>query len=211
MNESGGQPVGVLVVVEGSSFSSALVQVLKNCAPFPLKAAVTNSLIHALEHLQEDDANVDVVLIDAEMANYASGVSIRKVREITSTPTVAFARGLTRDVDEQMRKYGADVVLSRDVLDPMTLIQELQRLMERHPAGKRNSPLQSGGPVASRDSLKTEAEENDVDTIAMQVWLDGACRLQEFLADQHQPSEAQTKRLRKLLGKPKRGDEPRIQ
>ncbi len=90
MNESGENPVGVLVVVEGVGFTNALLQVLKNCSPFPLKAAVTNSLIHALEHLQEDDGQIDVVLIDAEMANYAPGVPIRKVREITSKPTIAF-------------------------------------------------------------------------------------------------------------------------
>jgi CheY-like chemotaxis protein len=210
MNESDVDPVAVLVVVEGSGFSSALVQVLKNCAPFPLKAAVTNSLIHALEHLQEDDSDVDVVLIDAEMANYASGVSIRKVREITSTPTVAFARGLTRDVDEQMRGFGADVVLSRDVLDPMTLIQELQKLMEHHPSGKRSNPLPDSGRLASRNSLETVPEETDPDTLATQIWLDGACRLQEVLSEQRQPSEPQRKRLRKLLGKPKsRGEEPR--
>jgi hypothetical protein len=210
MNESGVNPVGVLVVVEGSGFTSALVQVLKNCAPFPLKAAVTNSLIHALEHLQDDDAAVDVVLIDADMANYASGVSIRKVREITSTPTVAFARGLTRDVDEQMRGYGADVVLSRDVLDPMTLIQELQKLMENHPSGKRSGPLPDSGRLANLNSPTGEAEETDPDALATQIWLDGACRLQEVLSDQRQPSEPQRKRLRKLLGKPKnRGDEPR--
>ncbi len=108
---------------------------------------------------------------------------------------------LTRDVDEQMRNHGADVVLSRDVFDPMTLILELQKLMEKHPVGKRHNPLSESGRLASRSSLTREAEEADSEAIATQIWLDGACRLKEVLTEQRTPSEPQRKKLRKLLGK----------
>jgi hypothetical protein len=165
-----------------------------------VQLSVTNSLENALSFLSTGD--VDIALVDATFGRPASVVSIVKIRELTITPTIVFTMTLTRDVDEQLRNLGADAVLSRDQLDPITLIETVQRVLEQsyHRKFSRPTTMSSGRAIGREVIVSDEAHEC---ISAFKAWIVGADRLKQVLSERIILPENHRKKLRKLLCKHK--------
>ena len=127
MSESDIQPVAILVAVNGPAFADALLQVLRTCALFPLKASVTSSLTYAMEHLRSGE--VELLLIDSKFEERSDIESIELVRSTSTVPTIVFSRGVTRGMEEHLKRLGAQAVLSRESLDPLTLIETVESVL----------------------------------------------------------------------------------
>lgn len=198
MSESDFDSVAILVAVANADFAAALVQVLRNCAPFPVKAAVTNSLQQGLVYLDTND--VDIVLLEAFLPDCRGNAAVTKLRQKSNVPTIVFARKLTSEVEEQMKNFGANAVLSRDKLDPVSLVTTMQTVLEQrtrtNPQRKHSSRGHGGKSDREPTALTSSAyalESKDI--------LVGVSRLQEMLSGQKAPAMPQKRLLRKLLGK----------
>jgi CheY-like chemotaxis protein len=198
MTQSDLDSAAILVVVDTPNFAGAIVQVLRNCAPFPIRAAVTNSLDQALSFLKT--TQVDLILIDAFLPDSMGASSLCKLRQQSSIPAIAFARSPNEDVEDYLLKCGAQAVLPRDSFDAMMLIGAVQQtignLQVERPAMHAINEY-----AAERRVISHTADGNDSASIVLRNHIAGVARLQEILASQKRPSAPQLEKLRKLLGK----------
>ena len=190
--------VAILVAVANVDFAAALVKVLRTCAPFPIQAAVTNSLLQALVYLDTND--VDIVLLKHFLPDCRGNAAVTKLRQKSGVCTIVFARKLTREVEEQMKEFGADAVLSRDKLDPIIFVDTVKTVLEQR---ARVNPQRKHTDHALS---KTVIESNP--RTAHLLWTartfssaSRGCR-RYCPGRQKAPATPQKKMLRKLLGKP---------
>ena len=127
MSDSDVRPVEILVAVNGTAFADAVLQVLRSCALFPFKASVTSSLTNAMEHIRSGE--VELLLIDSKFEERSDIESIELVRSASTVATIVFSRGVTRAMEEHLKKFGAQAVLSRESLDPLTLIETVESVL----------------------------------------------------------------------------------
>jgi DNA-binding NarL/FixJ family response regulator len=198
MTQSDLDSAAILVVVDTPNFAGAIVQVLRNCAPFPIRAAVTNSLEQALTFLKT--TQVDLILIDAFLPDSMGASSLCKLRQQTSTPAIAFARSPNEDVEHYLLKCGAQAVLPRDSFDAMMLIRAVQKTIGNLQV-ERPATHVINEYAAERRVISHTADVNDSDSMVLRNHIAGVARLQEILASQKRPPAPQLEKLRRLLGK----------
>lgn len=196
MNESDRDPVAVLIAVSNAKFGQALIQVLRSCAPFPVKAAVTSSIDHAVAHLREE--HVDILLMDATFPSFADLISVTMVREYSDVPTILFTDLLTRDAEARMLRLGAQAVLPRESIDPITLLETIMDVLKSRSLRKQPSPLPKPRAIMI-DEVTVEDLDPTCDDIRLR--LIGVNRLRQFLMEGGVPSGAERDRLRKLLSR----------
>lgn len=200
MTQSDLDSAAILVVVDTPNFAGAIVQVLRNCAPFPIRAAVTNSLEQALSFLKTTP--VDLILIDAFLPDSMGSSSLCRLRQQSSVPAIAFARSPNEDVEQYLIKCGAQAVLPRDSFDAMTLIRAVQRTIGNLKVERPAMHEHVANEYAERRvSFSHTAEEDNSASIVLRNHIAGVARLQEILASHKPPSEPQLEKLRRLLGR----------
>jgi DNA-binding NarL/FixJ family response regulator len=197
MNNSDHDPVTILVVVDGASFGAAVLQVLQNCAPFPLNAALTTSLSKALMFLRENP--VEVVLLDAKFLEKGDVQSIELLRSFSSVPAIVFARSLTPELEERLMKLGAQAVLAREVINPIILVKTVETVVEKYCFRKSLRPPAGGGQAMTDHNRSRRIVVTDGSDVFKRRA--GASRLLKFLNQKDMPSQPQLERLRKLLNK----------
>jgi CheY-like chemotaxis protein len=197
------ESVAILVAVDDSKFAAAVLQVLRTCAPFPINAAVTNILDHALRYIQT--TKIDMLLLDASFAHLPDVVPIECVRRISDVPTVLFADSLTRIMDQQLRDLGAQFVLPRNVVDPVTLVEAVQSVLETHCQRKFNYQRKSAATADNSSASKMifAVAEDDESSFFGSKSLEGADRLRRVLNEEIVLPESQRAKLRKRLKPPK--------
>jgi len=188
----------ILVVVDTPNFAGAVVQVLRNCAPFPIRAAVTNSLEQALAFLKTTE--VDLILIDAFLPSCAGSSSLCRLRQASVVPAIAFARAPNDDVEHYLMKCGAQAVLPRDSLDAMMLVGAVREILGHVRLEKPVSHVvddQAESRIVSTSANGT----GESASLVLKNHIAGVARLQQILSSEKAPTEPQLQQLRKLLGK----------
>lgn len=126
MCESDKDSVEVLIAVDNAQFASAIINALKTFAPFPIRAAFTNSLQHAIGYL--DQFSVDILLIDTFLVDSRNEISVRKIRERTKSPVIAFVKSALPELIDEVKRAGAERVVVRTDVDPVRLVRAVEEI-----------------------------------------------------------------------------------
>jgi DNA-binding NarL/FixJ family response regulator len=185
--------VDILVAVANPDFASALLQLLQACAPFPIKAAATNSMQQGLTYLEQN--RVDIVMLEGFLPDCCGTPSISKLRQVCNAPAIVFARKLNRELEDQMKQLGADAVLPRDRLDAIQLIDTVSTVIA---TAKRSGPRE-GNPHPEPCGIDDEQLVAENKVFGAKEIMMAVERLQGFLSGRRLASLQRTL-LRKLLG-----------
>ena len=126
MCESDKDAVAVLVAVDNAQFAGALINVLKTCAPFPIRAAFTNSVQHAAHYLEQ--FKVDVILLDSTLPDCRNEITLAKIRQSSDSAAIVFVKNSDPDLESMLLHLGAHRVFSRVSLDPMSLVRTVEEI-----------------------------------------------------------------------------------